>query len=160
MSLYSITKGRVADYLIFSIADQIKHAIGNLADESPELRVDIAQFFELSGSKAMASSDHAASCSYLTSALSLLPSDHWKSHYDLSLRVNICYAKSLYSCGNIEKAQCILQETTSQCHCIEDKLPAHYLLARSEYNSCSGEIQLILHVFLTYIMLLSIPQSY
>ena len=134
MSLYSITKGRVADYLIFCIADQIKHGIVNLADESTELQVDIAEFFELSGSKAVASSDHTASCSYLTSALSLLPSDHWKSHYDLSLRINLCLAKSCYSCGNIEKAQCILLEMTSQCHSIQDKLPAHALLATSKYN--------------------------
>ena len=58
--------------IIFSVADQIKHGIGNLAEESPELRVDIAKLMELAGMQAAANSDHMASLSYLTDALSLL----------------------------------------------------------------------------------------
>jgi predicted ATPase len=134
MILYSITKGRCGDNLLFSIVVQIKHGIRNLAEESPELRIDIAKLFELSGSKAAASSDHAASCSYLNSALSLLPPDHWKSHYDLSLQIYLRLANSCYSCGDLGKAQCILQEMTPQCLCIEHKVPGHLLLAKSEYN--------------------------
>jgi predicted ATPase len=136
MSLYSLFKGKgeVVDDVLFCIADQIKHGIGKLVDETPELGIEFSEFYELAGAKAVAYLDHATSCSYLTSALSLLPSDHWKSHYDLSLRINLCLAKSCYSCGNIEKAQCILQEMTSQCHSIQDKLPAHALLATSKYN--------------------------
>jgi len=124
----------VDDDVLFSIADQIKHGIGNLADENPKLRIDFAKLYEVAGAKAVACSDHATSCSYLTSALSLLPPDHWKSHYDLSLRFSISLAKSYYSCGNVAKSQCILQEMTRQCHTIEDKLPAHTLLARSKFN--------------------------
>jgi predicted ATPase len=135
MSLYLTSKGEAADDMLFCIVDQIKHGFGNLVDESPELRINIAKLFELSGSKAAVSSDHVASCSYLTYALSLLPPDHWKSHYDLSLRFSLRLAKSCYSCGDLEKAQFILQEMTSQCHSIEDKAPAHALLAKSEYNS-------------------------
>ena len=84
-----MTKGNVADNILFSIADQIKHGIGNLAEEKPELRIDIAILYELAGTKAVACSDHAASRSYLTYALSLLPIDHWKSHYDLSLQFSL-----------------------------------------------------------------------
>ena len=134
MSLYSSAEGNVADDIIFSIADQIKHGLGNLADENPELRIDIAKLYELSGTKAVVCSDHAASISYLTCALSLLPTNHWKSHYDLSLRFSLRLAKSCYSCGDVEKAQCILQEMTGQCHSFEDKLPVNVLLAQSKYK--------------------------
>ena len=99
MSLYLTSKGEAADDMLFCIVDQIKHGFGNLVDESPELRINIAKLFELSGSKAAVSSDHVASCSYLTYALSLLPPDHWKSHYDPSLHFSLWSAKSCYSCS-------------------------------------------------------------
>ncbi len=132
MSLYSMTKGKDMDNIVLSIADQIKHGIGNLAYENPESRIDIAKLYELAGTKAVACSDHEASRSYLTYALPLLPTDHWKSHYDLSLQFSLRLAKSCYSCGDVEKAQCILQEMTGQCHSFEDKLPGSALLAQSE----------------------------
>ena len=122
------------DNIVFYVADQIKYGIASLADENPKLRIDIAKLYELSGTKAVACSDHAASISYLTCALSLLPTDHWKSHYDLSLRFSLRLAKSCYSCGDVEKAQCILQEMTGQCHSFEDKLPVNVLLAQSKYK--------------------------
>ena len=118
--------------IVFSIADQITHGIGNLAEESPELRVDIAKLMELAGMQAAANSDYVASQSYLTYALSILPTDHWKSYYDLSLRFFLRLAKCCYSCGDLEKAQCILRETMGQCHSLEDKLPGYALLAKSE----------------------------
>jgi predicted ATPase len=134
-SLYSMTEGEVVDDILFSIADQIKHGIVNLAEgEDPKLRIGFAKLFELAGMKAAASSDHFTSRSYLTCALSLLPIDRWKSHYDLSLRFSLRLAESCNACGDIEKAQSILEEMTPQCHSIEDKVPAHVLLARSKYK--------------------------
>ncbi len=134
MTLYLMTKEKeeVDGDVLFSIADQIKHGIGYLGDENPELRIEFAKFYDMAGAKAVACSDHATSCSYLTSALSLLPSDHWKSHYDLSLRVSIALAKSCHSCGDVVKSQCISQEMIRQCHSFDDKLPAYTLLARGE----------------------------
>ncbi|KAL3773705.1 hypothetical protein ACHAW5_001041 [Stephanodiscus triporus] len=130
MSLYSTTKGKVVDDIVFSIIDQIKHGIDNLEDANCELRLDIAKLNELAGIKAATCSDHVTSRSYLTFALSLLPTDHWKSHYDMSLRFSLRLAKSCYSCGDLEKAQFILVETLGRCHSLEDKLPGNALLAR------------------------------
>ena len=139
MSLYSTTKGKIVDDILFSISDivfsivdQIKHGIDNLEDGNCEVRLDIAKLNQLAGIKAASCSDHVTSRSYLTFALSLLPTDHWKSHYDLSLRFSLRLAKSCYSCGDVGKAQRILQEVTEQSHSIEDKIPAYALLARSE----------------------------
>jgi hypothetical protein len=136
MTLYLMTKEKdeVDDDVLFSITDQIKHGIGNLVNENPELRIEFAKLYEVAGAKAVACSDHATSCSYLSSALSLLPLDHWNSHYELSLRFSISLAKSYYSCGDVVRSQCISQEVTRQCHSIEDKLPAYILLARSKFN--------------------------
>ncbi|KAL3797054.1 hypothetical protein ACHAW5_009640 [Stephanodiscus triporus] len=132
-----MTKGKVVDDIfysisdvVFSIADQIKQGIDNLEDGNCGLRLDIAKLNELAGTKAATCSDHVTSRSYLTFALSLLPTDHWKSHYDISLRFSLRLAKSCYSCGDLEKAQCILAETLGQCHSLEDKLPGNALLAR------------------------------
>jgi predicted ATPase len=144
MSLYSTTKGKIVDDIlysisdiVFSIVDQIKHGIDNIEDGNCELRLDIAKLNELAGIKAASCSDHVTSRSYLTFALSLLPTDHWKSHYNLSLRFSLRLAKSCYSCGDLEKAQCILVDTLGQCHSLEDKLPGNALLARSEsHHAC------------------------
>ena len=136
MSLYSTTKGKVADDVLFSIADQIKHGIGNLATESPALRIDVAKLYGLAGMRAATSSDHVASRSNLEHALSLLPPDPWKTHYEICLQFSLRLAKSCYSCGDVEKAQCILQVIAEHCRTIEDKVPAHALLARSESYLC------------------------
>lgn len=134
MSLYLITTGKVPDDMLFSVADQIKHGIGNLAaGEDPTLRLDLAKLYGLAASKAVACSDHAASCSYLEHALTLLPkTDHSKGNSELTLRISIQLAESRYSCGDVETAQCILQEITPECQSIEDKLRVHALLATSE----------------------------
>ncbi|KAL3809613.1 hypothetical protein ACHAXA_011792 [Cyclostephanos tholiformis] len=129
LSLYFMTKGEVLDDILFSIADQIKHGMSYLADENPELQIDIAKIYELASIKAVACSDFVSSCSYLSYALSILPTDHWKSHFNLSRRFSIRLAKSYVSCGDVEKAHSILQQMTKQCLSIEDKLPAHALIA-------------------------------
>ena len=132
MLLYSTAKGEVVDDILFSIADQIKQGIGFLAAENPELQIDIAKIYELASIKAVVCSDFVSSCSYLTHALSILPTDHWRSHYDLSRRFSIRLAKSHLSCGDVEKAHCCLQDMLEQCHSFEDKLPAHALIATSK----------------------------
>ena len=143
MSLYSMTKEQDVDDVIFSIVDQLKLGIVSLEDESPEFRIKVAKLNELAGMKAVVCSDYVTSRSYFTYALSLLPIiDHWKSHYDISLRFTLRLAKSHYSCGDVEKAQSILQDMIGQCHSFEDKLPACEWLARSKMHawSCSLEM--------------------
>jgi hypothetical protein len=119
-----------------------KLGIDSLDDESPEFRIEVAKLNELAGMKAVVCSDYVTSRSYFTYALSLLPIDHWKCHYDISLRFTLRLAKSHYSCGDVEKAQSILQDMIGQCHSFEDKLPACELLAKSKMHawSCSLEM--------------------
>jgi predicted ATPase len=121
------------DKMLLYIADQMKHRIVYMEDECPELRIDIANLYYLSGMKAVGYSDYATSRSYFKVALSLLPTDRWESQYKLCHRISLRLAKSFYSCGDVEEAQSILHEMLEKCVSIEDKVPVHALLVTSEY---------------------------
>ena len=131
--LHTMTKGsNVADEIIFSVTDQINYGIEDSSAQSPELRIDLAKLNEMAGAKAVDRSDFVTARSYLNTALSLLPANHWKSHYELSLRLSFLLAQSANSCGDVEKAQLTLEFFLNECHGIEDKLSSYYLRADSK----------------------------
>jgi len=121
------------DKMLLYIADQMKHRIADMEDECPELRIEMANLYYLSGMKAVGCSDYATSRSYFKVALSLLPTDRWVSQYKLCHRISLRLAKSFYSCGDVEEAESILHEMLEKCVSIEDKVPVHALLVTSEY---------------------------
>jgi predicted ATPase len=122
--------------MLLFIADQMKHCIVDMEEECPESRIDIANLYYLSGIKAVGCSDYATSCSYFKLALSLLPADRWESQYILCHQISLRLAKSVYSCGDVEAAQSILQKMLEKCLSIEDKVPVQALLVTSEYYQC------------------------
>ena len=134
MLLFSFAKGTNNDGIAFAIADQVNYDIGQLEFESPEVRIDIAKINLLAGLKARDCSDHVRSRSYFTCAMSLLPTDRWERHYEISLQLSFLLAKSAYKCGDQETAEGILTEIIKESRCVEDKLPASYLLATSKYS--------------------------
>jgi len=138
MTLYSMIKKEDVDDIIFSIADQVNRGIEDLSIQSPELRLDLADLNEIAGMKAM-NSDYMAACSYLNTALLMLPTNPWRSQYARSLRLFSSLAKSTYSCGDMKKAQDILQEILGECNCIEDKLPAYFLQV-TILNACGESV--------------------
>ena len=119
--------------MLLFIADQMKHRIADMEDECPELRIDIANLYYLSGMKAVGYSDYATSCSYFKVALLLLPTDCWEIQHKLCHRISLRLAKSVYSLGYVEEAQSILLEMLEKCLSIEDRLPVQALLVTSEY---------------------------
>jgi len=133
--------------VVFSMVDQIKLGIDYLDDYTPEFRVDLAKLNEIAGMKAVVCSDYVAARSYFAYAMSLLPNDHWKSHYDISLRCSLGLAKSQYSCGDMENAQCMLQGIIRQCQSFEDTLPACDLLVRSKMYAWSCLLEMCLSEF-------------
>ena len=138
MTLYTNTKGQDVDDIVFSIADQINYGIDQVHSQIQETKLDIAQLNEKAATKAVDCLDFSSALTYLTAALPLLPSDYWTSHYDISLRMSYLLAKAYYSCGDVEKSQGILQDMVAKGHCIEDKLPAYFLLVTSE---CLHELE-------------------
>ena len=125
-TLYSMAKGQDMDDIIFSIAWQVNHGINT--STSPELRLELAEVNEMAARKAYSKTDYTTACSSLSISWSLMPKDHWKSHYDQSLRISLLWAKACYSSGDVEKAKSVLKEILRECHCLEDKLSAYYLL--------------------------------
>ena len=121
------------DKMLLYIADQMKHHIADMDDECPELRIDMANLYYLSGMNAVGYSDYATSRSYFKVALLLLPTNRWESQYKLCHRISLRLAKSVYLCGDVEEAQSILHEMLENCLSIEDKVPAQALLVTSEY---------------------------
>ena len=122
-----MAKGQDMDDIIFSIAWQVNHGI-NTSNSSPELRLELAEVNEMAARKAYSKTDYTTACSSLSISWSLMPKDHWKSHYDQSLRISLLWAKACYSSGDVEKAKAVLKEILRECHCLEDKLSAYYLL--------------------------------
>ena len=132
-SLYLTSKGKDADDMLLLIADQMKYGIVYIKNEEPGLQIDVAKHYESSGIKAARCLDYLASRSYLKIASSLLPHEHWESHHELSHRITLVLAKSIYSCGDAEEAQGILQELLLKCRSIEEKVPVQEMLVMSEY---------------------------
>ena len=82
----------------------------------------------MSGVKTVVGPDYVTSRSYFNTALALLPTNHWESHYDQSLRLSFLLAKSAYSCGDVDEAYDTLQQILHHTRCLSDKLEAYHLL--------------------------------
>ncbi|NEO86965.1 MAG: AAA family ATPase [Spirulina sp. SIO3F2] len=77
---------------IFTIVNQLNMAIA-LIESAPE-RLHLARLNLLAGKKAKAATAYGAASAYLEQSLTLLPPEHWHSHYDLSLD---CYSNAIES---------------------------------------------------------------
>ena len=128
MTLCSVTKGEDIDDIVFSIVDQINHGIENSLPECQATRLDLVELYDVAGVKAMQLSDYGTARSYFNTALLLLPTDHWNICYALSLRLSFLFAKSAYSCGDVEKAYDALQTIVNEARHLSEKLDAYHLL--------------------------------
>lgn len=79
------------------------------------------------GKKAIDGCDHKMAYFFLQIVLSLLPDDHWESHYDLSLRLKALMASTANSCCKVDEAELILHNIFEKARCLEDKLPSYFL---------------------------------
>lgn len=127
MLLYSISKGQGSNEGTFQIVDQINHGVPSLVQ--PEAGMEIALLNLKAGARAMEFSDYETASSYLSKAMTLLPQNHWRDHYDMSLRLYILSAKAAYSCScdNIEQTRTLLKTILENGRTIGDKLDAYYL---------------------------------
>ena len=123
MLLYSASKGQDRSGAVFQVADQINHGISLI---QPEMRVEFVGLNFSAGSRAI-SRCYKTAYSYLKNAFALLPRNSWSSHYELSLRVFLLYAKSAYSCGKVKKAYKALKTILQKGRCANDKLDAYLL---------------------------------
>ncbi len=116
---------------IILTASQINHGREWIIKDN-ELSIGIAVLNMKAGKKALDSCDHKTAYSYVMFAVSLLPEDHWESHYDLSLRLNLLLAGAANSCCIYDEAVKILRKGLSHARCLEDQLPSYILLSESK----------------------------
>lgn len=114
-----MTKGSDIGDIVFSVTDQINHGVSK--GLSPELRCDLAELNEMAGIKAVGCSDYVTSRAYFNTALSLLPPNHWESHYDRSLQLYFLSAKSAYSCGDATEANATLRHLIHSACCLGEQ---------------------------------------
>eukprot|EP00804_Cyclotella_cryptica_P023793 CCRYP_011177-RA/>CCRYP_011177-RA protein AED:0.01 eAED:0.01 QI:5/1/1/1/1/1/2/430/1361 len=106
--------------VLFATIDQINRCpLTMFRDDSQ--RILIANLNYEAGMKAVKFSNFMPAHSYMNAAVSLLPEDSWKSHYDLSLKCNYHFAKAAYSCGYVDQAKEILEEVIEHGEGLEDK---------------------------------------
>eukprot|EP00577_Skeletonema_sp_RCC1716_P008541 CAMPEP_0113418196 /NCGR_PEP_ID=MMETSP0013_2-20120614/26075_1 /TAXON_ID=2843 ORGANISM="Skeletonema costatum, Strain 1716" /NCGR_SAMPLE_ID=MMETSP0013_2 /ASSEMBLY_ACC=CAM_ASM_000158 /LENGTH=743 /DNA_ID=CAMNT_0000305411 /DNA_START=1 /DNA_END=2232 /DNA_ORIENTATION=- /assembly_acc=CAM_ASM_000158 len=144
--LYSFCDGKDVGDTIFLIASQINHGKEwILRDE--DLSVCISELNMKAGEKALDGCDHNTAYSYLGAALSLLPEDHWKSHYDLSLRLSFLTSSAANSCCQYDEAEQILRRGLANARSLYDQLPSYLLLSqilqaqgkvKDVYDTCSA----------------------
>jgi len=136
-ALYSFCDGKDVGDTIFLIASQINHGKEWILRDK-DLSIGIAELNMKAGKKALDGCDHKTAYSYLGAALSLLPEDHWRSHYDLSLRLNFLTSSAANSCCQYDEAEQILRRGLTNARCLDDQLPSYLLLSQSECDALLG----------------------
>jgi predicted ATPase len=130
MVLYTATVGQDLRDAIFQVVNQINHGVPELIQEQQlHKKVEISDLNFHAGSRAIDLSDYETANSYLCTALSLLPANHWSTHYEMSLKMYFVAANAAYASGNSKKAFELIKSILEKGRCIEDKLDAYYLYA-------------------------------
>ena len=119
-------------YTVLLIASQMMYGKEFIQQDDEEVVIALAELNMRAGKQAMDGCDHKTAYSYLQAALSLLPSNHWELHYDLSLRLYFLVACAANSNLKADEAELILNKILENTRCIEDKLPSNFLLSQSK----------------------------
>ena len=135
--LYSLFcgKGNDAGNTILLIAGQINHGREWIISDK-DFRIAVAELNMKAGKKAIDGCDHKTAYSYLRFAMSLLPNDHWESHYDLSLSLSFLFSSAANSSCRYDEAEQMIRRTLQMARCLEDQLPSYLLLSQSKCSIC------------------------
>ena len=129
--LLSVCDGKNVGDTILVIATQINHGSEFILKDD-ELCLKIVKLNMSAGKMAIESCRHKTAYAYLEVASSLLPNDHWESHYDISLRLGFMMASAANSSCKYDNAERILQRILKEARCTKDKLPSYFLLSQSK----------------------------
>ena len=129
--LHSNCDEKNVDDTILVIASQINHGIEFIL-KNDDLCLPIVKLNMSAGKIAIDSCHHKTAYAYLEVASSLLPNDHWESHYDISLRLSFMMASAANSSCKYADAVKILRRILKEARCTEDKLPSYFLLSQSK----------------------------
>lgn len=132
-ALNSSCDGKDVGDTLFLIANQVNHGHECISgDEELNISIAFAKLNMRAGKRALDGCDHKTAYSYLKVALSLLPADHWESHYDLSLRLHFLASSAANSCCHYDEAERMSRSIFERSRCFEDKVPSFLLLSQSK----------------------------
>lgn len=139
-ALRSVSKeDSLDDNTIITIVDQINHNLDALKQSSSSMRLEVASLNHMAGLAAMSRSDYDTASTYLKVSLQLLPDDHWKSNYRLSLDSYMATAKVACSSGDMDKSESALKAVFKEATSLEDKVEAYYLYVNLLHSQERGE---------------------
>jgi predicted ATPase/signal transduction histidine kinase/tRNA A-37 threonylcarbamoyl transferase component Bud32 len=107
--------------VIFTLANHFNKAIELLSDEE---KIYVAELNLLAGRKAKASSAFLQALHYFEAGLALLPVNHWKNLYSLSLKFYSVLAETAFLCNERAKMKEMLKEVENNAKSVLDKIPA------------------------------------
>ncbi len=129
--LHSVCDGKDVGDTILLIATQINHGKESMLKDD-ELCFPVVKLNMAAGKMAIDSCRHKTAYAYLEVASSLLPNDHWESHYYISLRLGFMMASAANSSCRYDDAEKILRTILKEARCTKDKLPSYFLLSQSK----------------------------
>ena len=132
------------------IATQINHGKESIPKDD-ELCLPIVKLNMSAGKMAIDSCRHKTAYAHLKVASSLLPNDHWESHYDMSLRLGFMMASAANSSCKYDDAENILRSILKEARCTKDKLPSYFLLSQSKCIILNCLLALTDHLITTYL---------
>jgi predicted ATPase len=96
--------------LLFVMLDQINHGVPSLLKNESE-RISCAELNYEAGVESFCRSNFTVGYKHAKIAISLLPNDSWKNHFDLFLRLHCLLSKTAYAYRKFDEAKvcpCIL----------------------------------------------------
>ncbi|MBU1170140.1 MAG: AAA family ATPase [Proteobacteria bacterium] len=98
---------------VFQIADHLNQ--GQSLIQHPEEKIQLAELNLTAGEKARNSTAYKSAIAYLSHSVSLLPANHWETHYDMSRTIHMkqleCQSLSLDLASALATFQTIVQHT-------------------------------------------------
>jgi len=108
---------------IFQIVNQFNTAIELITHQIK--RDEIAQMNFLAGRKALASTAYVASIKYLTTGITLLSEDSWKTQYELTLALYETAAEATYLAGEFEQMEQLIDVVLAQAKTLLEKVKVY-----------------------------------
>lgn len=104
--LLSTTPFEKRDEKIIEIVNQLNNGLNTVREEQE--KIEIAELNLQASGKAIRATAYSPALSFLKTAISCLPTNHWESYYSLSLSLHETLATTHFLSGNVKDAENIL----------------------------------------------------
>jgi PAS domain S-box-containing protein len=122
--LSNMVEDQLAEHL-FDVANQFNRGAALLVDRDEKAQV--ATINLRAGRKAKASTAYASACTYLSTGMTLLSREGWKSRYELAFSLGLERAECEYLNGNHDEAKELISELLARAASKIDKAAAYRL---------------------------------